>query len=453
MADNLPPVVSGPIVLNALEDTLVISAADTLNVFDPDSFLVTAVGIPEVLPEGISYNATFRSFVVDSTAAVWQSIPAGQVRSLRIDYFVTDGTSVVPHAFIVNMIGTNDLPVIAGITVGAVDEDGQLVTDGQLIIADADAGESGFQVPAVPIQGGFGSLTITADGHWTYTLANGSAAVQALTASDVMTEVFTVFSIDGTAQQIAVTITGADETVLVGTAGNDVLTGTAASESLSGLGGRDSLSGGAGNDTIDGGAGADSLYGGDGDDVIVFDAIDRVQSGGAGVDTLSVARGVTVNLGAADQISGDSGTATGFENVDATFAAAAVVLVGSAGANILAGGSAGDRLTGGLGADVLVGNAGADRFIYRSTAETLGDEIGDFTHGSDRIDLSAIDAIAGGRDNAFSFIGGAAFSRAGQLRYDAATGQVLGDTNGDRVADLVIDIGAGLVITAGDFLL
>ncbi len=282
MAVNAPPGVSGPIVMRLTEDTLLAAAGDTINVFDPDTFLITSVGIPDVLPEGITYDLTYHAFIVDSRAAVWQDLGAGQVRSLRVDYFVTDGTTLVPHAFILNMTGVNDAPAISGGTVGAVAEDGQVVTEGQLLVADVDAGESGFQVPAVPIQGGFGSLTITADGHWTYTLANGSAAVQALTATDVMTEVFTVFTLDGTAQQIAVTVTGADETVLTGTAGNDVITGTAASESLFGLGGRDSLSGGAGGDTIDGGAGADSLYGGDGDDVIAFDATDRCNRAGRG---------------------------------------------------------------------------------------------------------------------------------------------------------------------------
>ena len=449
---NLAPIVSGPLVANLVEDSQVYWIAAVWNVYDPDTFGVRSTGIP-ALPAGITYNFEFDAFVIDMLDPVWQGLGAGDQTQIRIDYFVTDGENVVPHALILNVTGVNDGAVLSGISAGAVVEDAVTVTEGQLFVSDPDQGESAFVVTGTPIQGAFGNLTITADGHWTYVLDNNSAAVQALNDGDQMAEVFTVQTIDGTAAQISVTIDGQSERLISGTAGSDVLSGTDLGEYFFGLGGSDRISGNGGSDTIDGGTGADSLYGGLGDDVILFDAGDRVQDGGAGIDTLNVGRSATINLGATDQVSGDSGTTTGFEHVDGTYATAALVLTGSAGDNILAGGSAGDRLTSGLGIDVLVGNGGADRFIYRSTAEAVGDEIADFTHGSDRIDLSAIDAIAGGRDNAFSFIGGAAFSRAGQLRYDAATGQVLGDTNGDRVADLVIDIGAGLVITASDFLL
>jgi VCBS repeat-containing protein len=302
--------------------------------------------------------------------------------------------------------------------------------------------------------GSYGRLSLTSVGQWSYVLDAG--AVQALTTGQTASDTFAVQSVDGTEQLLTFAIAGADETVLVGTVGNDVLTGTGADEVLLGLAGRDMLYGKGGADTLDGGAGGDSLFGEDGDDVIVHDAKDRLQSGGAGLDTLRLERGATVNLGAADQVWGDCGLTNGFEDVDATYATASVNLTGSTGGNALAGGLAADRLTGGLGADVLFGNGGADRFILRSVAESRGaaqDEIADFTHGLDRIDLSAIDAVVGGRDNGFAFIGAAGFVRAGQLRYDAVAGIVEGDLNGDLVADFGIQVGAALAITASDFVL
>jgi hypothetical protein len=48
------------------------------------------------------------------------------------------------------------------------------------------------------------------------------------------------------------------------------------------------------------------------------------------------------------------------------------------------------------------------------------DQIVDFLIGSDKIDLEQIDAVQGGGDNAFNFIGTAAFQNAGDLRAVAA---------------------------------
>jgi Ca2+-binding RTX toxin-like protein len=122
------------------------------------------------------------------------------------------------------------------------------------------------------------------------------------------------------------------------------------------------------------------------------------------------------------------------------------MLDGGAGADLLDGRGGNDVLIGGLGKDQLAGRAGSDTFVFRSVDEiglgTLGsvntyDRIIDFTRGSDKIDLSQIDAIAGTSANdAFSFIGSGAFTKkAGELRYSTtSSGTVVsGDVNGDGV--------------------
>jgi hypothetical protein len=88
-----------------------------------------------------------------------------------------------------------------------------------------------------------------------------------------------------------------------------------------------------------------------------------------------------------------------------------------------------------------------------------------FVAGTDRIDVSRVDAKAGTSDanEAFAFIGAAAFSGSGpgspgELRAFSVSGglwQVEGDVNGDGVADLVIQVHveAGQALAAGDFLL
>ena len=454
--NNRPPVVLGPITATISEDLGGGWISPTANTFDPDLIdLVRAINIPTTLPQGVTWDPQFNIFYFDTMDPFYQALAEGQVTTIIINYDVTDLTAVVPHSIMITVIGANDGAVVSGVTVGAVTEDAGMPATGALTVTDIDSGEAAFV--AGTLAGAYGSLTVNAAGQWSYALDNAKAAVQALATGQTVVETITVQTIDGTQQAIAITINGADETLIIGTAGADVLAGAAIGEMILGLGGNDRLSGNGGSDTLDGGTGADSLYGGDSDDVLNFDALDKVQSGGAGVDTLVVGRSISVNLGASDQISGDSGLATGLENVDATFATASVTLVGSTAANILAGGSAGDKLTGGLGVDVLIGNGGTDRFIFRTVSEstaTVQDEIADFTHGVDRIDVSAIDAIAGtSTNNTFKFISTAAFSATGQLRYDAATGAIEADVNGDRVADFSLQVGAGLTITASDFLL
>lgn len=257
-----------------------------------------------------------------------------------------------------------------------------------------------------------------------------------------------------TAASAVFTVEGVtDLNLILGTAGNNTLTGTAGADDMQGLAGNDSLTGGAGDDVLNGGAGNDSLIGGAGDDRVIYDSADRMADGGAGTDTLVVTRAVTANLTNSDQISSDRGTTRGFENIDASGSLAVQTLRGNAGANALTGGSAGDVLTGGGGADRLLGGAGADRFVFTTLADSTVsamDWIVDFTVGSDILDLRGIDAVTGGGNNAFAWIGAATFSAAGQLRFDAATGVVQGEVNGDGLADFAVQMQAGLGLTAAD---
>jgi Ca2+-binding RTX toxin-like protein len=137
-------------------------------------------------------------------------------------------------------------------------------------------------------------------------------------------------------------------------------------------------------------------------------------------------------------------------------------LFGGKADDTLKGGGQNDLIHGNLGADTLAGGGGADTFRYDMTAESNSasrDQIIDFTPGTDKIDLSRIDArtnLAG--DQAFTWIGAAAFSgTAGQLRAFQQGGSWIleGDTNGDSVADLVValTLQGPTPLGAGDFVL
>jgi Ca2+-binding RTX toxin-like protein len=141
------------------------------------------------------------------------------------------------------------------------------------------------------------------------------------------------------------------------------------------------------------------------------------------------------------------------------------VVMGGRDVDTIIGGHGNDRFIAGGGADLLTGGGGNDVFQYNAVSDstaTATDQITDYSAG-DKIDLWFVDADgnAANGDQRFSFIGSGDFSHtAGELRAvedGANPGHwfIQGDTNGDGVADLVINVTVtdGHVIGAGDFLL
>jgi serralysin len=129
-------------------------------------------------------------------------------------------------------------------------------------------------------------------------------------------------------------------------------------------------------------------------------------------------------------------------------------LTGNDGINLLRGGGGSDKLYGLGGADTLSGGAGTDIFDFNSVKDSFSsarDTIQDFVRGVDCIDLRTIDAnAAAGGDQAFSFIGNKAFTgQSGQLNF--ASNMLLGDVNGDKIADFRINVTGITTLAAADF--
>lgn len=262
-------------------------------------------------------------------------------------------------------------------------------------------------------------------------------------------------------------------TEIDGSANADMLFATAGGSILRGGMGDDVLIGGAGNDRLEGGAGFDVMWGGAGDDVYVLsDDYDLVwEVTGEGTDRIDMHHGGLLrmpdNVENVTMFNGGYVRGNGLANI-ILGSAGNDDISGEAGNDWLEGGAGNDRLNGGAGSDVLYGGAGADTFLFwlptdsesstgRSDGKkSLPDFIGDFVSGEDRIDLSAIDAIAATSGNdAFTFIGTSAFSmRAGQLRVEMLNGHVviLGDVDGNGLADLQILVNAPAIQLA-DFIL
>jgi serralysin len=108
------------------------------------------------------------------------------------------------------------------------------------------------------------------------------------------------------------------------------------------------------------------------------------------------------------------------------------------------GGSNNNSFVGNQAKNKFTGNGGHDGFAWYSLEDigvgATADEIMDWRWGSTIINLSHIDAVADSwMDDAFTLIGSNAFShKAGELRIETTADgfQLLGDVNGDAVADL-----------------
>ena len=233
------------------------------------------------------------------------------------------------------------------------------------------------------------------------------------------------------------------------------------------------LTGNVGNNVLNGAAGADTMTGGLGNDIYhvdnAGDAI--VEKSGGGSDSVIASIGFTLGRAL------ENLTLAGSAAIDGAGNGLGNALTGNAGANHLGGlnggdtlsgrggndtldgGSGNDMLIGGSGADLLTGGFGADSFVFalaRDSTKAHRDTIEDFRHGQhDLIDLSGIDAIAGGTDDAFTLV--AAFDgHAGELVIEAGaagTYTMLGDTDGDGFGNFAIEVHAATALGAGDFLL
>jgi Ca2+-binding RTX toxin-like protein len=199
--------------------------------------------------------------------------------------------------------------------------------------------------------------------------------------------------------------------------------------------GNDKLRGGAGNDVINGNGGDDKLWGQAGQDQLSGGSDDDVLRGGGGSDTVQGDMGL-------DILRGNAG---------------ADMLDGGAGDDLLRGDGGADNLTGGMGQDSLWGGAGGDSFIFASAAETglgvLADTITGFNSGSDKIDLSGIDAdTSTTADDPFQAALLANFTgNAGELRF--AGGFLSADVDGDMVTDFEISLAGFPALLVSDIVL
>ena len=329
-------------------------------------------------------------------------------------------------------------------------------------LANIIAGSSG----ANTLDGGSAGADTLAGGLGddTYIISHAGMTVnEALNAgTDTVSTTLATYRLENNVENL--TFTGAGAFTGNGNALDNVITGG---------GGIDMLYGLAGNDTISGGAGgADILTGGLGDDtyIIGHTGMTVAENVGEGVDTVST------NLGSyALGLNLENLTYTGTGAFSGTGNMLNNVITTASGSDVLNGGGSDDTLIGGTGRDSLTGGAGSDTFVFKTAAEagygtgtsssTNADLITDFLAGTDRIDLSFIDAntqVFG--DQGFTWDNrletGAIRPAAGHIGYHyegaftVIDGNINTSRNGtDTTVDFQIKLAGNLVLHASDFIL
>ncbi len=172
----------------------------------------------------IGSNGAYAYTLNNGSAAV-QALRAGQSVTDSFTYTVRDAAGATNSTTLrVTVSGTNDAPVAVANT-AAVQENVTNSATGNVLTNDTDVDTGDTKtVSAVngvagnvgtSVAGTYGSVTIGSNGAYTYTLNNGSAAVQALGAGQTVTDTFTYTMRDGagatSSTTLTVTVTGTND--------------------------------------------------------------------------------------------------------------------------------------------------------------------------------------------------------------------------------------------------
>lgn len=253
--------------------------------------------------------------------------------------------------------------------------------------------------------------------------------------------------------------------------GNFVVFGGQGTDLITTGAGNDSIYFGPGRynpatDVVDGGAGTNDLFGLDGDYVVTLTGASIVN-----IEVISLLRGLTgdlsdYNITLADSLIAPGGamtiSAASVETplvVDGTAeTSGSIRIFGGIGADTLTGGGGADWIWGNRGNDTLRGNGGADRFHFE-LPPIAGDidTIADFsTAQGDKIELvGSVFGVDGATFASAFVVGTAALDGDDRILYNAATGQLFFDADGNGAGAAVqfATLTGNPVLVASDFVI
>jgi len=205
------PTVETALNANATEDGDAISVDLLEGISDVDNGAVlSVVGLPEALPEGVSVNGSTLSF--DPSDAAYQSLAAGETQEIVLSYFIADGGGTnVPQTLTLTVTGANDAPTVEAVLTAVATEDGDAVSVDLLEGAsDVDNGAvlSVAGLPDVLPEG------VSIDGS-ILSFDPGDVAYQSLAAGEIQDVVISYSIEDGeggtVSQTLTLTVTGTND--------------------------------------------------------------------------------------------------------------------------------------------------------------------------------------------------------------------------------------------------
>ena len=187
----------------------------------------TPVGTPTTGASGYgSYTLTAAGlwiYTLDNSNAAVQALNVGQTLT---DTFTVTTVGDTQQLVTITINGRNDAAVISGdfieavVEAGGVDNltPGTLTATGDLNSTDVDGNnpsDAWIAVGTTASTKGYGTYTLTAAGLWIYTLDNSNADVQARNVGEILSDTFTVTTVDGTSKVVIIIISGTNDAAVI----------------------------------------------------------------------------------------------------------------------------------------------------------------------------------------------------------------------------------------------
>ncbi len=336
----------------------------------------------------INANGSY-TYTLNNASAAIQTLGAGQTVTDSFTYTMRDAAGATSSTTLaVTVTGKNDGPVAVANTATAQEEVTTSAT-GNVLANDTDVDNGDTKTVSavkgvagnvgVSVAGTYGTVTINADGSYTYTLNNASAAVQALRAGQTVTDSFAYTMRDAagatSSTTLAVAVTGTNDgpvalSITNSSAVENAPTGTVVgyatpieadyndtlTYSLVGASGPFAIGATNGIITVNGALNYETAPS--------YNLTVRVtDSAGQYADHIT-----TINVIDAIEGSNSAETLTGTSGDDLIF--------GLNGNDVITGGGGNDLIVGGVGADNMDGGTGVNTLSYMTSSAGVNVDLG-----------------------------------------------------------------------------